>query len=267
MPNLRAATQPLELTDEGRDFFRRLQQGFAAQADEVADDASRGLLGRGIGFLARRVLGPLGALMPDRMGGATFDDIQLSDLPQPEATDVLPGGGFSVPLRESGSFIPAEDLMLEDLAPSPTGMPGMLESPSRRDAPPSPPPSPNVQSGFGFEGYDSAAVSEGPDMAVLSIDVLPPRSALEMPASPEMMDAPARAAAPAVRELAPSVSPRPQMRPEMQGPAMPMYEVQPGDYLGRIAQNAGMPLADLIALNPQIENPDLIFPGQMLNLG
>lgn len=269
MPNFRAAIQPLELTDEGRDFFRRLQQGYAAQADEVADDAARSLFGRGIGFLARRVLGPLGVLMPDRMAGATFDDIQLSDLPQPEAMDVLPGGGFSVPLRDSGSLTPAEDLMLEGLAPSPTGMPGVLELSPRPDVPPPPSPVPSVQSGFGFEGYDSAAVSESPDVGILAIDILggapaPP----DMPVAPGMLDAPARDTAPplppppAVRELAPSVSPRPQMRPDM-----PMYEVQSGDYLGKIAQDVGMSLPDLLALNPQIENPDLIFPGQMLNLG
>lgn len=261
MPNLRAAIQAA-----------------APQADDVAaaaaDDVARAAVPsatRGLGGLFLRTLGstPFGALInaliPTRMGGATFDDIELRALP--EAMSTLPGGGMSVPISDSGARSPAQDSMSDALAPSPMGMPGMLESPSRPDVPSSPPPVPSVQSGFGFDGFDSAAVSEGPDMAVLSIDVLPSRSAPEMPAAPGVMDAPARAAAPAVRELAPSMSARPQMRPEMQGPAMPMYEVQSGDYLGKIAQNVGLPLADLIALNPQIENPDLIFPGQMLNLG
>lgn len=161
---------------------------------------------------------------------------------------------------------PAQDLMYGDPAPSPMGMPGMLEPPSSPVAS-APPPAPSVQSDFGYEGFDSAAVSEAPDVGILAIDVLPSRTAPEMSPAPEMMDAPARPAAPAVRELAPSMSQFPTPRPEMQGPAMPMYEVQSGDYLGKIAQNVGLSVADLIALNPQIENPDLIFPGQMLNLG
>lgn len=270
MPNFRAATQVPQLTDEGRDFMRRLQQGFAQQADDAAEGASRGILSRGIGFLARRALGPFAAILAaDRMGGATFDDIQLADLP--EAMSTLPGGGMSVPLSDSGAMTPAQDPMLDRRPPSSMGMPGMLEYPAIPEAPP-PPPRPSVQSGVRL--FDSAEVERDPDpdVNILSIDVLPPRvapEAPEAPAVPAAMDAPVLAttpAAPVERELAPSVSPFPTPRPEMQGPAMPMYEVQSGDYLGRIAQDVGIPLADLIALNPQIEDPDLIFPGQMLNL-
>ena len=42
------------------------------------------------------------------------------------------------------------------------------------------------------------------------------------------------------------------------------YVVQQGDTLSGIAQKFGVSLADLKAANPQILNPDLIFPGQVV---
>jgi spore coat assembly protein SafA len=42
------------------------------------------------------------------------------------------------------------------------------------------------------------------------------------------------------------------------------YVVQPGDTMSAIAQNFNVTLAALEAANPQITNPDLIFPGQVL---
>ena len=42
--------------------------------------------------------------------------------------------------------------------------------------------------------------------------------------------------------------------------------VQRGDSLWSIAQQAGVGLDELEAANPQIENPDLIYPGQVVNL-
>jgi spore coat assembly protein SafA len=42
------------------------------------------------------------------------------------------------------------------------------------------------------------------------------------------------------------------------------YIVQPGDTLFNIARQFGVPLAALIAANPQIADPDLIFPGQII---
>lgn len=44
------------------------------------------------------------------------------------------------------------------------------------------------------------------------------------------------------------------------------YRVKSGDTLWDIAQRNGIDLKDLIAANPQIKNPDLIFPGQMINM-
>lgn len=43
-------------------------------------------------------------------------------------------------------------------------------------------------------------------------------------------------------------------------------EVSPGDTLVEIANNESIELDTLIELNPQIKNPNLIFPGQTINL-
>ncbi|MDP9472602.1 MAG: LysM peptidoglycan-binding domain-containing C40 family peptidase [Chloroflexota bacterium] len=43
------------------------------------------------------------------------------------------------------------------------------------------------------------------------------------------------------------------------------YSVQPGDWLSTIAQRLNISLDELKRLNPQITNPDLIFPDQLLN--
>jgi len=47
--------------------------------------------------------------------------------------------------------------------------------------------------------------------------------------------------------------------------AVNAYTVVSGDTMWKIAQNAGMSLTELINLNPQIANPDLIYPGQEIN--
>ncbi len=44
------------------------------------------------------------------------------------------------------------------------------------------------------------------------------------------------------------------------------YIVQPGDTLFSIAQQFGVSLAALIAANPQIADPNLIFPGQFITV-
>ena len=43
-----------------------------------------------------------------------------------------------------------------------------------------------------------------------------------------------------------------------------LYTVQPGDTMFLIAQRFGVSLNSLIAANPQVPNPNLIFPGQVL---
>ncbi|MGE5576126.1 MAG: LysM peptidoglycan-binding domain-containing protein [Syntrophothermus sp.] len=44
------------------------------------------------------------------------------------------------------------------------------------------------------------------------------------------------------------------------------YTVQPGDTMFLIAQRFGVTLNALIAANPQIPNPNIIFPGQVLTI-
>ncbi|MCL6589346.1 MAG: SafA/ExsA family spore coat assembly protein [Firmicutes bacterium] len=43
-----------------------------------------------------------------------------------------------------------------------------------------------------------------------------------------------------------------------------VYTVKPGDTMFEIARMYGISLADLIAANPQISDPNLIYPGQMI---
>ncbi|WP_324717209.1 LysM peptidoglycan-binding domain-containing protein [Carboxydochorda subterranea] len=47
-------------------------------------------------------------------------------------------------------------------------------------------------------------------------------------------------------------------------PGSTAYTVQPGDTLFFIAQRFGTTVTAILALNPQITNPDLIFPGQVI---
>lgn len=44
------------------------------------------------------------------------------------------------------------------------------------------------------------------------------------------------------------------------------YGVQPGDTLSGIADNFGVSVESLVSSNPQIENPDLIFPDQQIKI-
>lgn len=44
------------------------------------------------------------------------------------------------------------------------------------------------------------------------------------------------------------------------------YTVQKGDTLGKIAARMGVSLSSLIAVNPQVLNPSLIYAGQVINL-
>ena len=44
------------------------------------------------------------------------------------------------------------------------------------------------------------------------------------------------------------------------------YRIRSGDSLGRIADFHRATVADLLAMNPQIDDPDVIFPGQVINV-
>lgn len=44
------------------------------------------------------------------------------------------------------------------------------------------------------------------------------------------------------------------------------YTVQRGDCMWNIARAKGLTLAELVALNPQVKNPNLIYPGEVLRV-
>ena len=50
-------------------------------------------------------------------------------------------------------------------------------------------------------------------------------------------------------------------------PANGKYTVQPGDSLSKIAKKHGVSLSQILTANPQIKNPDLIHPQEVINLG
>lgn len=62
-------------------------------------------------------------------------------------------------------------------------------------------------------------------------------------------------------ESTPSLSPTPKPEPKKE-----YYTVQSGDNLWAISQRYGLTLGQIIALNPQIPNPDLIYPNQQIRV-
>lgn len=63
---------------------------------------------------------------------------------------------------------------------------------------------------------------------------------------------------------APPAAPDPRFPVPVTGPGEQLYAVRPGDTLSHIAVRFGTTLADIIQRNPQIANPNLIFPGQQV---
>ena len=54
--------------------------------------------------------------------------------------------------------------------------------------------------------------------------------------------------------------------PPIYPPTSGTYVVQSGDTLGKIAARGMTSISDLLAVNPQIYNPSLIYAGQVINL-
>lgn len=63
----------------------------------------------------------------------------------------------------------------------------------------------------------------------------------------------------------PSPQPVPDPKPEPT-PEPKTYKVKKGDTLSKIAKAHKVTLKKLIAANPQIKNPDLIYPNQVINI-
>ncbi len=55
-------------------------------------------------------------------------------------------------------------------------------------------------------------------------------------------------------------------QPPTTSPCGPRYTVRPGDWLYQIARTCQVTVADLLRANPQISNPNLLFPGQVLTI-
>lgn len=66
---------------------------------------------------------------------------------------------------------------------------------------------------------------------------------------------------------APAPAPAPTPAPAPAPAPSNTYVVRPGDSLSGIAASHGLTLAQIEALNPQITNPNMIYPGQTINLG
>lgn len=62
-------------------------------------------------------------------------------------------------------------------------------------------------------------------------------------------------------ESKPTPKPTPKLEPKKE-----YYTVQSGDSLWSISQRYGLTLAQIIALNPQIPNPDLIYPNDQIRI-
>jgi LysM repeat protein len=75
----------------------------------------------------------------------------------------------------------------------------------------------------------------------------------------------ALAAEPVAPEPEASVAGSPTTRVATPGATRP-YEVQPGDNMWRIAKDHGVDPRVLVAMNPQIANPALIYPGQVVQI-
>lgn len=65
---------------------------------------------------------------------------------------------------------------------------------------------------------------------------------------------------PAVGNTSPSLT-----MPTLQ-PGSAVYVVQPGDWLGEIARRHNTTVQAILAVNPQLTNPDVIHPGETLVL-
>jgi LysM repeat protein len=102
----------------------------------------------------------------------------------------------------------------------------------------------------GFSGHASELHSSTPDL---------PAAVQATPAPAVASDASPVAALETVTPVAASVAPP--------ADASHTYNVVVGDNMWDIAQKHNMTLEQLTALNPQIEHPELILPGQQLNLG
>jgi LysM repeat protein len=68
-----------------------------------------------------------------------------------------------------------------------------------------------------------------------------------------------------VAPLAPASVPQPLIMPTQQ-PGAAVYVVQPGDWLADIARRYNTTVAAILAVNPELTDPNVIYPGEILVL-
>jgi LysM repeat protein len=113
-----------------------------------------------------------------------------------------------------------------------------------------------LHNGTGFSGHASELHSPAPDAAAPAPEVIAAVQAIAPDTHTDTASAtPVVSVAPEAASLSPAAD------------ASHLYTVVPGDNMWDIAQRNHMSLQDLEALNPQIEHPELILPGQQINLG
>ncbi len=87
---------------------------------------------------------------------------------------------------------------------------------------------------------------------------------INLPGSSASLPAPAPVAP--VSNAAEVVQPAPTAAPaEVAAPSGSTYVVEPGNTLSIIARRIGTSLRELLNANPQLDNPNVIYPGQTLN--
>lgn len=94
----------------------------------------------------------------------------------------------------------------------------------------------------------------------------PPASTPAAPATPTPVATPPASTTPKAATPAPTAAPTAQ--PTEQTPAQQPtpYKIAAGDNLTKIAQKYGVGIQDILAANPQIKDPNMIYAGQTLNI-
>lgn len=100
----------------------------------------------------------------------------------------------------------------------------------------------------------------------LNYTPVPPNQSIA-PVVPPAPKAPVAGSTPTVTPTAPPVAPVVPTAPTVPTAGAGTYSVVAGDSLSKIAQKNGMTLQQLVALNPEITNPNLIRVGQTVKLG
>ncbi len=120
-----------------------------------------------------------------------------------------------------------------------------------------------VQSGDTLQSIAELCGTTVDDILAANPGLGPTPAVGQVIAIPNAPAAPGAPAGPQAYTVAPAYGAGPAYYPPQSGGT---YVVQWGDTLGKIAARNGISLSALLAANPRIWNPSLIFPGQVINL-